>query len=75
MCWLGGTAQGIDWRVFKEQQYIVLSLRNPFFLYLFLKCPCLGIGDRLRKPDERTSLLGRHGERLTTLPWEIMTRV
>jgi hypothetical protein len=32
MCWLGGTAQGIDWRVLKEQQYIPLSLRYPFFL-------------------------------------------
>jgi hypothetical protein len=32
MCWLGGTAHGIDWRMFKEHQYIPLSLRNPFLL-------------------------------------------
>jgi len=32
MCRLGSTAQGIDWKVFKEQQDIPLSLGNPVFL-------------------------------------------
>jgi len=39
MCWLGGTAQGIDWRVLKEQQRIPLPFRNPFFLELFFEVP------------------------------------
>jgi hypothetical protein len=59
----------------KEQQYIPLSLRNPFSLELFLKCPCLGIRNRLRKPGERTHLWGRRRERLTSLFWEIATLV
>jgi hypothetical protein len=75
MCWLGGSTHGIDRRVLKEQQYIPLSLRNPFFLQLFLKCPCLGIGNRLRKPDKRTRLWGRCLERLTPLSWGIVIRV
>jgi hypothetical protein len=32
MPWLSGAAQGIDWRVFKEQQHISLPFRNLFFL-------------------------------------------
>jgi hypothetical protein len=32
MCWLGGAAEGVDWQVLKEQQYVPLSFRNPILL-------------------------------------------
>jgi hypothetical protein len=32
MCWLSGTAQGINWQMLKKQQDILSFLSNPFFL-------------------------------------------
>ena len=72
MCRFGSAAQRIDRRVLKEQQDIPLPLCNPFFLELFLKCPSLGIGDRLHKPNECTSLRSWYRKRPTSLSMDIM---